>query len=438
MAFGEKIAGHPYWGVVLSGALMVFVFCWASDAWMPPQWALIGGGLAATLFFVRHYWFESYWGGSVAAAGGALLVGGLGHIIRDKPQKCGISFAVGALLLYSTRVYEGAVLCGLVALVLCVQLWKSSLSIRGPVWRRLVIKNVAVLVIAAPLALWYNWRISGSATELPYTLYMQQYDLSPPFWVLPPYPPKQFSSANYRRERKWEYDMYNYARSNGALFTLTLHSAFLLIGAVWLQFLAFGLLLLGVPWARMRKGKKWLVFLAAAGIAAMLPEVSHFPHYTAPFTFVLFLLILGSMRAVWYRLATARARGPVFALASAVLFTPLAVDYATAFESPRTTERSRLIDRLESAGGRHLVFVDYSDQWPAWEPNTEWVYNGADLNSAPVLFAHLRSDRENRELLDRYRDRSAWLVRLGPKLSDVRVERYPASVGTVQARYTSE
>ncbi len=58
------------------------------------------------------------------------------------------------------------------------------------------------------------------------------------------------------------------------------------------------------------------------------------------------------------------------------------------------------------------------------EPDAEWVYNGADLNSSPVLFAHLRPDRETREFLEEYKDRTAWLVRLGPEPTDVHLEPY--------------
>src|SRR5689334_13619441 len=111
LALGQVVTGHPYWGVVLEGALMVFLFCWAADAWLPPQWALIAGGLSTLLFFVRHYWFDSYWGGSLAACGGALVVGGLGYVFRGRWSSSWWSFAIGPLILYLTRPYEGGVLC---------------------------------------------------------------------------------------------------------------------------------------------------------------------------------------------------------------------------------------------------------------------------------------------------------------------------------------
>ncbi len=40
----------------------------------------------------------------------------------------------------------------------------------------------------------------------------------------------------------------------------------------------------------------------------------------------------------------------------------------------------------------------------------EWVYNRADIDAAKVVWARDMSPAENRELLDYFRDRRAWLV----------------------------
>jgi hypothetical protein len=429
LALGQIAAGNPYWGVVLSGALMVLAFCWAADAWLPPQWTLIAGGLAALLLF-PHYWLDSYWGGTVAATGGALVVGGLGRVLQHRKKRAYASFSVGAVLLFLTRTYEGAVLCLAVLFVLAIHFWHVSAAGRRSIVCKLLLPNLAVLLAVAPLVAWYNQRVSGHATKVPYVLYMQQYDLAPPLWVMPPYPPKQFSSANYRAERQWELATYNSAGSS----TVTRHLISLLLGAVGVQFLTFGLLLVGVPWARMRGRKKWLVFLAAAGAAALLLEVSNFPHYTAPFTCVLLILIVAAGRALWYRLAALRLRGLVFAVTAAILLAGVVVDYLSVLQAPRTTPRSRLIGQLASQGGPHLVFVDYTPGFSAWELNSEWVYNGADLDASPVVFAHRRSDAENRNLIKDYPNRTTWLVRVGPRPSDVHLEPYWQPINSVAAK----
>jgi hypothetical protein len=210
------------------------------------------------------------------------------------------------------------------------------------------------------------------------------------------------------------------------------------VGAIWQQFLTFGLLLFLVPWARMRGRKKWLVFLVSAGVAGMFTEVFIFPHYTAPFTCALLILIVAALRTFWYRLArtkSVRLRGLVAGLAMLLLFPLLAMDYAGEVQLPRETPRSRFMKHLESTGGRHLVFVDYEEGWLAWEPNGEWVYNGADLNASRILFAHLRSDAENRQLMDENKDRTAWKVHVGPGLTEVHFEPYviPPEVSSQRA-----
>ena len=72
-------------------------------------------------------------------------------------------------------------------------------------------------------------------------------------------------------------------------------------------------------------------------------------------------------------------------------------------------------------GGSHLVFVSYIGDW---NYSHESVYNGASLDSAPVLFAHDLGSAKDWELVEQYRGRTAWMLRLGPRDSDVRLERF--------------
>jgi hypothetical protein len=423
LALGQRLFGDPYWGVVLSGAAMIFLFCWAADAWLPPQWTLIAGGLSAILFFVRHYWFSSYWGGALAACGGALVVGGLGRLLSEKPNGARFSLSAGALILYTTRPYEGAVLCLVILGILAFAGSKSSPEGRRIWLRPVILPNAAVLLAGALLIGWYNPRVTGSVTDLPYFEYARKYDVVPTFWLLPPKPAKEYSSANSRAAH--DIEQHDYWRVHQLSVAGAIGSQLLNFfpRAIWLQFLAFGLLLAGIPWARMRKRKKWLVLLLGSGIVALLPEVWIHPHYVAPFTAVALILIVAAGRAMWYRLAAYRWRGPIFIAVLLLLFIPLGAEYALI--RTHTTDRGRLVRKLTSMGGRHLIFVSYAENW---DSGREWVYNGADLNGSPVLFAHLRSDGENRQLIDHYPSRTAWIVRLGPAQTDVHLERYEAAL----------
>ncbi|HET6931676.1 MAG TPA: hypothetical protein VFI45_15220, partial [Candidatus Acidoferrum sp.] len=88
LAFGQLL-GNPWIGVLLSAAAMAAAFVWMLQAWMPARWAFLAGVLAALRLCIASYWINSYWGGAVAAIGGALALGAFGRI-KNRP-----SFAAG-------------------------------------------------------------------------------------------------------------------------------------------------------------------------------------------------------------------------------------------------------------------------------------------------------------------------------------------------------
>src|SRR3989454_12016761 len=110
LALGQLL-GHPWIGVLLSMAAMCAVVAWALQGWLPPQWALLGAVLVLLKIHLFSYWLESYWGGGVAAIGGALVVGALPRIIHHQRIRDSILMGIGASLLANSRPLEGLIFC---------------------------------------------------------------------------------------------------------------------------------------------------------------------------------------------------------------------------------------------------------------------------------------------------------------------------------------
>ena len=107
MAAGKVIFGNPWFGILITGALMCAAICWMLQAWMPAPWALLGGIVAIIHIGLFSYWINTYHAaGCIGAAGGALVLGALPRIMR-KPR-LGYTSALGAgiAVLGITRPYE--------------------------------------------------------------------------------------------------------------------------------------------------------------------------------------------------------------------------------------------------------------------------------------------------------------------------------------------
>src|SRR5262249_7452381 len=117
LALGQVASGDPVVGVWLGMALFGAGLYWMLQGWLPPRWALAGALLyTGQLVFCGEYggttgyWGQSYWGGAVAAFGGALVYGALRRLARRPAVGTSVAMGVGLIVLANSRPYEGLVI----------------------------------------------------------------------------------------------------------------------------------------------------------------------------------------------------------------------------------------------------------------------------------------------------------------------------------------
>jgi hypothetical protein len=162
LAIGKALTGHPIVGVWISMLLACSATCYLLQAWFPPRWALWGGLLAALHARMALEWGGTYWGGAVAMLGGALVFGGLRHVLNRPRVRDALLFGLGLAVLANTRPFEGFVASVPALLVLAGWLgFDSRFPLRIRI-TRVVLPLLAVLASSAAGMAYYNYRVTGS------------------------------------------------------------------------------------------------------------------------------------------------------------------------------------------------------------------------------------------------------------------------------------
>src|SRR5207245_4867287 len=158
----------------LSTGLMCAAICWMLQAWLPPLWALLGGLMAVMQLGTLTYWANSYWGGAVAALGGALVLGALPRIKRYQRVGDALVMGVGLAILANSRPYESLFFCLPIGTALAV--W--TLGKKRP--RHISLGRVLLplgLVLGLTLGAmgYYFWRTTGTPFRTPYQVTKEAY-----------------------------------------------------------------------------------------------------------------------------------------------------------------------------------------------------------------------------------------------------------------------
>ncbi len=425
LALGQLLS-HPWIGVLLSVAAMCAVILWMLHAWLPPRWALLGAVLVALKFGIASYWINSYWGGAVAATGGALVLGAMPRIVRRASTRDALLLGLGIAILANTRPYEGLLLCIPVAGWF---LWWLAGKTKSRVTPRTRIVRVfaplaVVLLLTIGFIGYYNWRLTGSALLFPYALNSRTYRTTGLF--LWDHPKEQIQYNNEQFEgfyNGWEHEYYQNTWQDVRKITAEKLTR---SGSTYFWWGAL-LLLPGLPFAFLDRKMRLPLLILILGTAAFLTSIWSFPHYAAPLTCVIFLLLVQAIR----HLRTIRLGGRPLGLAlSWAAVSLLAFDVG--FSARRHVcdhlewtckgdpSRAAIEKTLSNAPGKHLIMVRYDQDHNLHD---EWVYNGAEIDNAKVLWARELDPAQNAKLFAYFKDRQIWLVE--PDTDNTELSPYP-------------
>jgi hypothetical protein len=416
LALGKVLFGHPWAGVLASTALLCGAITWMLQGWFSPGWALAGGLLAILRIGLVSYWANSFWGGSVPALGGALVLGAYPRLRQGPRPAHAVLLAAGLALMAVSRPFEGLAF----ALPVAVALGAWALSRRGPGWRamagRLVLPVVLVLALTGLAMALYFRAVTGSPAVLPYQVSQRTYGW--PMTLVWQDPPRvEHRHKQLRDYYNWELAEHESLKSPGAAAIALMHKGVLLWSFYFGPALSAPLLLaLGSLATRRIR----LVLLAgAATLVATLLEQSSYPHYVSPATCVVFALIVNAMQQLAkkdelkHRFARAVFAIVVVALAFRLAAKPLGVplrgpqlQMSWCCSDYRPNDRWPFERRLRAAEGRQLVVVRYGG---SAKMGIEWVYNEADIDASKIVWARDMGEAANRELIRYYPDRRVWL-----------------------------
>jgi hypothetical protein len=473
LALGQVLTGYPIVGVWLSTAAACGAICWMMRAWLPPRWALFGATVAAVRLTSAPYpltsgtrwpgyWSHSYWGGAVAALGGALLFGAVGGLIRAAAVRGGhdaeggrsvwrpangIVLGLGCAILANSRPFEGLVAAIYGVAVLAVA-WFLSGRMRTPpaemqpagllngpalpplmkgrnvpvaanrgfhvasarrvLARRTAIAALGILAPAAAFMLYYNLRTTGDPLRMPYQLNMATYSTTPVCLLGDLRPAPEYRHDSIRQfYLGWVRGHFLQQQSLAGLLQVGREK----LHVIWAFYCGP---LLSVPLvASLFALRSRTTVFALLGCLAVVWALAHVtwlePHYLAPVAGLFYLLVVQGIRCIVTARPFRRWLGPVFA--GAFLLALVASMGVMLWDSARidrsshwSLKRAAIAERLARLGGRHLVLVSDKDTSLA----QDWVYNVADIDAAPVVWARDSEPAQTRRLIEHFSGRRVW------------------------------
>jgi len=432
LAFGQLL-GNPWLGQLLITALMCSALCWMLQGWLPPAWALLGGLIAVLRLGIFGYWMNGYWCASVAALGGALLIGSLPRLKRNTRVRDASSMAIGLAILANSRPYEGFVLALTVAAALLLWIVGKKHPSTPVLLRRLVLPVVLLLAIAGAATGYYYHRVTGSPFEMAYQVNRAMYSRAPYFIWQGYNPEPHYDHALMQQFYDMEFRHYLSERTLRGFLRHSFNRTAMAWGFYLGPILTLPLMML--PSIIKDRRMRWPNVALVLMICAVAVETFYWNHYFSPAVGLIYIVVLQGLRHLYFWHGRGKRVGPGLMRAIPIACCAMVVLRVAAILAhaqiepvyPRGNLQRAAIERqLEQLPGEQLVLVRYE---PQHKPEGEWVYNLADIDRQRVVWARDMGDHANQELLRYYSQRHPWL--LDPDASPPKLLPYSASLAAL-------
>jgi hypothetical protein len=429
LAAGKIIGGHPIVGVWMSFGLMCAAICWMLYGWISPRWALFGGLLPVIhpTLGIAGYWAQSYWGGAIAATGGALVIGALRRIIRRPSIQDASLMGVGLALLANSRPYEGLIFSLPPGLLLLAWMMGRRAPSVGLVITRIVLPVVFILVLTGIAMGVYNSAVTGGAFRMPYQVHEETYGITPVF-LWQDIGPEPIYRHQVIRDFHTNYTRSFYTFQHTVLGFIAMKAYYLFPWAInAASVFAIPMAAMFTVMVQWTLRNRWALFAFltyAVFLGGIVLQTHTNLHHLAPITAVNYIFLLPAMRLLRWRDRRAGqiALWLVLFLGITLLTFSVYGKMKESDSSPWHMQRARILKQLEEQGGQHLIIVSYG---PHHSFHDEWVYNQAAIDSSNVVWARNMDAPKNRKLLEYFKSRHVWLLEVGWDEPISKLKPYP-------------
>jgi hypothetical protein len=237
-------------------------------------------------------------------------------------------------------------------------------------------------------------------------------------WQKPPSPTPHYGNVTMKEfHQGWETDSYTAQKSVSGFLTVKSHyigrALFILLSPLTLIAVVTGA---WYPWPNQPFRRGLILTSLSCLIIGASTTVWLFPHYLAPgFPLLMIFSVRGIRQLYVSRIPHPGIPGGIdgdflFSASASIVIISFFVHaglHVMEEPAPWAADRTRFETQLTNSPGEDLVIVTYSAEH---SPHDEWVYNRAEIDGAPVVWARDLGTTANAQLITYFDQRKVWIL----------------------------